>query len=87
MTQERIKRFLRDRHLVGDDVLKKLMIFNLPIKKTIRENEFFPYLMTTYWFKETVDFYFNSDYETKYQEILRAFFIKGIIKNRHYQKQ
>lgn len=82
MTRERIERFLQDRNLVGDDVLKKLMIFNLLIKKTISENELFPYLMTTHWFKETVDFYFNSDYETKYREIMRAFFSKGIVKKK-----
>lgn len=82
MTRERIERFLRDRNLVGDDVLKKLMIFNLLIKKTISENELFPYLMTTHWFKETVDFYFNSDYETKYREVMRAFFSKGIVKKK-----
>lgn len=79
-TRERIERFLGDRKLVGDDVLKKLIIFLLLIKKSFREQELLPYLMNTHWFKETVDFYFNGDYETKYEEIMRYFLSKGIVK-------
>lgn len=81
-TRERIKRFLGDRNLVGDDVLKKLLIFLLLIKKSIAEKELFPYLMTTHWFKETVDFYFNGEYETKYEEIIQSFLSKGIVKRK-----
>lgn len=78
-TRERIERFLSDRKLVGDDVLKKLIIFLLLIKKNFDEKELYPYLMQTYWFKETVDFYFNGEYEAKYQEIIRSFLTKGIV--------
>jgi glyoxylase-like metal-dependent hydrolase (beta-lactamase superfamily II) len=78
-TRERIERFLSDRKLVGDDVLKKLIIFLLLIRKSIDEKELFPYLMQTHWFKETVDFYFDGDYEAKYQEIIRSFLMKGIV--------
>jgi hypothetical protein len=50
------------------------------MKKTIKENDLNPYLMDTHWFKETVDLYFNSEYETKYNEILHTFFGRGVIK-------
>lgn len=81
-TRERIERFLGDRNLVGDDVLKKLLIFLLLIKKSIAEKELFPYLMTTHWFKETVDFYFKGEYEAKYEEIIQSFLSKGIVKRK-----
>ena len=31
----------------------------------------------------TVDFYFNSEYEAKYTEIMKTFFKKGIIKQKN----
>jgi hypothetical protein len=49
------------------------------MKKTIKENDLFPYLMDTYWFKETVDLYFNSEYEMKYNEIMNTFLGRGVI--------
>jgi hypothetical protein len=55
------------------------------MKNAITETSFFPYLMTTHWFKETVEFYFNSDYELKYDEILHGFIKKGVVK-RHNHK-
>lgn len=78
-TRVRIERFLQERNLVGDDVLKKLIIFLLLIKKNFNEKELFPYLMSTHWFKEIVDFYFSGEYEAKYEEIIRYFVDKGII--------
>jgi hypothetical protein len=36
--------------------------------------------MGTHWYKETVDLYFNSEYEIKYNEIMNTFFERGIIK-------
>ena len=81
-TRARIERFLQERDLIGDDVLKKLIIFLLLIKKTIDEKALFPYLMETHWFKETVDFYFNGEYEAKYQDIMRSFLNKGIVKEK-----
>lgn len=79
-TRERIERFLIDRKWVGDDVLRKLLIFLLLMKKKIGEKELFPYLMSTHWFKETVDFYFDGDYEIKFQDMMRSFLTKGIVK-------
>jgi hypothetical protein len=53
------------------------------MKKTIKENDLFPYLMSTHWFKETVDLYFNSESEMKYNEIMNTFFKNGIIKRKN----
>lgn len=77
--KERVQRYLLDRRLVGNDLLKKIIVYTLLMKKTIREKELLPYLMDTFWYKETVDFYFDSAYEAKYDEIMNAFFKRGVV--------
>ncbi len=77
--QERIQRFLDFPEKMGDDLLKKIIVYTLMMKSTIPERDFFPYLMTTYWFKETIDLLFNGDYESKYEDIMNAFIQKGIV--------
>jgi glyoxylase-like metal-dependent hydrolase (beta-lactamase superfamily II) len=78
--KEKIERYLLDRDIIGNDLIKKIVVYTLLMKKTINENDLFPYLMNTYWFKETVDLYFNSGYEMKYNEIMNTLFKKGVIK-------
>ena len=68
------------RDTIGEDLIKKIIVYTLLMKERVREQAFFPYLMETHWFKETVDLYFNSEYEAKYTEIMNAFYKKGIIK-------
>lgn len=77
---KRIERYLLNRETIGDDLIKRIMIYTLLMKKTMKANAFFLYLMDTYWFKETVDLYFNSEYEWKYSQIMDSFFKRGIIK-------
>lgn len=77
--QRRIQRFLRHPEKMGDDLLKKIVVYTLMMNHTVREGEFLAYLMTTHWFKETVDLFFNGDYESKYSDILNAFIQKGIV--------
>jgi len=36
--------------------------------------------MDTYWFKETVDLYFNGEYEIKYNEIMDLFLERGVVR-------
>ena len=77
--KEKIESYLLDRDIIGNDLIKKIIIYTLLMEKTIKENDFFPYLMNTYWFKETVDFYFNNEYEMKYNEIMNVFFGRRVI--------
>ncbi|MBU0462631.1 MAG: MBL fold metallo-hydrolase [Proteobacteria bacterium] len=79
-SKEKIQRYLLDRDLIGNDLIKRILVYTLLMKKSIKEKDLFPYLMDTYWFKETVDLYFNSEYEIKYDEIMNTFFERGIIK-------
>ncbi len=79
-SKNRIERYFREPDRIGNDLIKKILVYTLMMKKTFKETEFFPYLMDTYWFKETVDLYFNCEYEMKYNEIIESFLIKGIVR-------
>ena len=79
-SKEKIERYLLDRDIIGDDLIKKIVVYTLLMKKTINENDFFPYLMDTYWYKETVDYYFNNEYEMKYKQIMNTLLKRGVIK-------
>lgn len=67
---------------IGTDLLKKIIVYTLLMNKTVEEETFFPQLMGTYWFRETVDLYFNSEYQAKYNEIMNGLFQRGIIKRK-----
>lgn len=83
--QKRIQRFLDEPERVGDDLLKKIMVYTLLMKHKVRVDEFFSLLLGAVWFKETVDYYFRGKYKDKYRETLEALCDKGVVENRdHY---
>jgi len=82
-SKEKIERYLLDRDIIGDDLIKKIVVYTLLMKRTINENDFFPYLMDTYWYKETVDYYFNNEYEMKYKQIMNTLLKRGVIKRKN----
>jgi glyoxylase-like metal-dependent hydrolase (beta-lactamase superfamily II) len=79
-SKQRIDNFLRHPEAIGDDLLKKIIVYTLMMKKIIPADTLFDYLMDTYWFKETVDLYFKGQYEAKYDEVMNSFLGRGIIK-------
>ena len=81
-SKKMIKNYMMNREKIGTDVLKKIIITTLMMKKAFEEESFFHYLMGTYWFKETVDLYFNSEYEAKYSEVMNSFFQRGVVKRK-----
>ena len=80
--KNKINRYLKHPEQVGIDLIKKIMIYTLLMHKTVQADTFFDHLMETWWFKETVDLYFNKAYENKYQQILGGFLGRGIIKQK-----
>ena len=50
------------------------------MRKVVAEDEFFALLMDTIWFKETIDLYFNGEYELKYNEVIENFMRRGIVR-------
>jgi len=79
-SKKRIENFLQHPEAIGEDVLKKIIVYTLMMKKTVPADALFDHLMDTYWFKETIDLYFEGQYEAKYEEVLNSFLRRGIIK-------
>jgi hydroxyacylglutathione hydrolase len=80
-SKKRIEKYMSDKERIGDDLLKKIIVYTLLMKRIVEAETFFTYLMTTYWFKETVDLYFNSEYQLKYNEIINSFIQRDIIRH------
>ena len=79
-SKKRIENFLQHPEAIGEDVLKKIIVYTLMMNKAIPAASLYGYLMQTCWYKETVDLYFKGRYEAKYEEILNSFLKRGIIK-------
>ncbi len=81
-TRKRLQAYVGDRRKTGNDLLKKIIIYTLLMKKGADEPSFFDLLMTTHWYRETVDLYFDGQYRTKYDEIMKGLSGRGIVKIR-----
>ncbi|MFO7986008.1 MAG: hypothetical protein R6U38_09085 [Desulfatiglandaceae bacterium] len=64
-------------------LLKKITIYTVLMHKQVDEETFFDDLMETYWFKETIDLFFNGAYRQKYEEIIADFLHRNILRRRH----
>ena len=84
-TRKRLNHFLNHRDQIGLDLLKKIMIYTLMMRKTVDDNSFFEDLMQTHWYKETVDLYFNRDYKLMYDAVMQDFQKRGIVKEKNGQ--
>jgi hydroxyacylglutathione hydrolase len=80
--RRRVKGFLKNRERIGDDLLKKIMIFTLLMHGSVDEARFFEQLMGTFWFRETVDMYFTGEYEAKYDEVMKGLFNRDLVRRR-----
>ena len=81
-SKAKIEGYIGNRERIGQDLVKKILVYTLLMKRTIKENDFLPYLMDTIWYPETVDLYFNGEYEKKYDEIMRSFIARGVVKRK-----
>ncbi|MEW6265819.1 MAG: MBL fold metallo-hydrolase [Thermodesulfobacteriota bacterium] len=81
-TRQRLHGFLGDRKRIGHDLLKKIIIYTLMMKRSAGEADFFDDLMSTPWFPETVDHYFNHEYRRKYDGVMADFFNRGIVRRK-----
>lgn len=82
ITRKRLLGYVGDRRKIGNDLLKKIIIYTLLMKKTADEPSFFDFLMTTHWYPETVDLYFDGKYRTKYDQIMKGLTGRGIVRTR-----
>ncbi len=66
----RIRRYLAEPERLGQDVIKKIVVYTLLMYGPLPEETFFARLMGTPWFPETVDRYFGGGHEPVYRRIL-----------------
>ncbi len=78
--RKRLSGFIQDRRRMGNDLLKKIIVYTLMMKREMEEATFYDHLMTTPWFVETVDLYFDGVYKGTYDQIMNGFLDRGIIK-------
>jgi hydroxyacylglutathione hydrolase len=78
--RQRLESFISDGSKIGNDLLKKIVVYTLMMRDGVDEAGFFEDLMTTHWFKETIDFYFEGRYRQKYDSIMKGLLSRGIVK-------
>ncbi len=78
-SRQKIERYLDNREQLGMALLKKIIVYTLLVKQAVPADDFFGYLLDTFWFRETLDFYFNGCYEIVYGQIMREFVERGIV--------
>ncbi len=81
-SRKKIIGYLSNREEVGNDLLKKITIYTLLLKRSVPEASFFEMLTRANWFRETVDLYFDGDYGRKYKELIGGFISRGVIKQK-----
>jgi hydroxyacylglutathione hydrolase len=80
-SKKRLENYMSDKERIGDDLLKKIIVYTLLMNRIVEAETFFTNLMSTHWFKETVDLYFDSEYRLKYNEIVNSFIQRDIIRH------
>jgi hydroxyacylglutathione hydrolase len=80
--KRKAKDFLNHKERTGASLLKKLTIYTILMHKQVDEENFFDHLMGTYWFKETIDLFFRSEYRQKYDEVMRDFLRRDIVRRK-----
>ncbi len=81
-SKKKINGYMSNRERIGTDVLKKITVYTLLMRGAVGPETFFSQLMETYWFRETVDLYFNGEYRAKYDEILNGFLQRGVVREK-----
>ncbi len=82
-SKRRARDFLNHKEKTGASLLKKITIYTLLMHRQMDEEGFFDHLMGTYWFKETIDLFFNGEYQEKYEELMSDFLRRDIVRRRH----
>jgi glyoxylase-like metal-dependent hydrolase (beta-lactamase superfamily II) len=80
-SQKKIRNYLKNRKLIGLDLLKKVTIYTLLMHKGFNQDLFFDHLMQTHWFKETIELYFSGNYRDMYDVVVGDFLKRGIVKS------
>ncbi len=75
----RLLRFMKDPASMGVDLIKKIIVYTVMMKKQTGVEVFFKYLMTTPWYPETVNLYFSGEYEKTFNSVMNELIDREII--------
>jgi len=78
--RSRVQAYAADRTRVGDDLLKRILVYTLLMRGPLGEDALYPYLLGTPWFPDTVDRYFGGAAEAKFRETLAALTRRGAVR-------
>ena len=81
-SKRKARDFLNHKEKTGASLLKRITIYTILMHGQVDEEKFFDHLMGTYWFKETVDLFFNSAYQQKYDEVISDFLRRDIVRRK-----
>ncbi|MFH0845044.1 MAG: MBL fold metallo-hydrolase [Pseudomonadota bacterium] len=81
-SKEKVKDYMDHGEKCGAGLLKKILVYTILIHKRVDEKQFFLQLMEGHWFKETIDLYFDSEYQKKYFELIADFVDRGILERK-----
>jgi hydroxyacylglutathione hydrolase len=75
----KVRDYMNHKEKTGAELLKKITIYTILMHRSVDEEGFFKHLMGTIWFRETIDLFFNGEYEDKYNEIMNDFLRRRIV--------
>jgi glyoxylase-like metal-dependent hydrolase (beta-lactamase superfamily II) len=78
-SERRIRVYLKQPEELGNDQLKRIVVYTVLMHPGVDCHTFFDRLMATVWFPETCDFFFNRQYRRKYDETLSGLLNRGIL--------
>lgn len=76
----KLAHYMTDHSRIGWDLIKKIMIYTILMKQPVPADTFFQSLMQTAWYPETVDGYFSGDCRAVYDQVLKDFINRGIVR-------
>lgn len=77
--RRRIERFRADPPAMARDQLKKTFLYSLLLKRGFPEADFFSYLLTTPWYPQTVDLFFEGEYKGVYDDVMLELLRKNLV--------
>ncbi len=80
--KRKLNGFIENPKRIGNDLIKKIIVYTLMMRRQVDEESFFENLMRTHWFRETVELYFDGAYRKKYDDTMKSFFQRGIVKSK-----
>ena len=78
-TRSKITEYMNHRERMGEDLLKRIIVYTLLMRREAATDGFFSDLMEKHWFRETVDLYFKGEYERKYEDVMQSFVRRNIV--------